>query len=386
MTVTSSEVKKTYSGNDITVAFSFPIYFLQDEDLVVQIEDADGAVTTQTLTTDYTVSGAGVQAGGTVTMNTAPATGETLIIFRAPSDVQETDFQDFDIDPASAKENAFDLRTMISQRQAEMLGRAWILKESSTFSNLTVPDPESNKYLGWNSAGDAMVNKEVVATGTIGIPVPINQGGTGGTTSNAALTALGGTSLGLDLFRAESESGVLDDLSFTAIGKAVASAASAAAARSIFGLGTSSTYDVGSNAGEVMTWATGDKYPIGDGSNITNVGGDGNTYVVTQTWTDSTTTNLAITGVGFRPTAVSLCLMPTDNYSVVSTGMSDGTYTGCTATAGPANLGYATRTGGAGSRVNLSSFDSNGATFTRASVGGATGGGIAGIFTFYRNT
>ena len=92
MTLSSTISRISYSGNGATVDFAFPYRFLADADLVViQKVTATGAETLKTLTTHYTVNGAGDQAGGTVTMLTAPPTGTTLTIYRDPSPTQETD-------------------------------------------------------------------------------------------------------------------------------------------------------------------------------------------------------------------------------------------------------------------------------------------------------
>ena len=68
MTISTTESRKSYTGNGSTVAFSFPYKFLADCDLKVYVDNV-----LKTLTTDYTVSGAGSDSGGTVTFVTAPA-------------------------------------------------------------------------------------------------------------------------------------------------------------------------------------------------------------------------------------------------------------------------------------------------------------------------
>lgn len=82
MAISTTINKKTYAGNDSTTVFSFPYLFYANGDLVVTLTDADGVETTQTIVTHYTVSGAGNPAGGSVTMLTAPATGESVTIER----------------------------------------------------------------------------------------------------------------------------------------------------------------------------------------------------------------------------------------------------------------------------------------------------------------
>ena len=62
-------------------SFGFKI-FSSDELIVTLIVDATGVQTVQTISTHYTIDGVGADAGGTVTMISAPAVGETLRIER----------------------------------------------------------------------------------------------------------------------------------------------------------------------------------------------------------------------------------------------------------------------------------------------------------------
>ena len=73
MTVSSTTSKVSYTGNGVTTAFAVPFYFLEAADLQVILRSSAGVETVQALTTNYTVAGAGVSSGGTVTMLTAPA-------------------------------------------------------------------------------------------------------------------------------------------------------------------------------------------------------------------------------------------------------------------------------------------------------------------------
>ena len=83
MTISSTVNRTSTAGDGIVTAFSFPYLFFADDDLkVILVVDSTGVETTQTITTHYTVAGAGEAAGGTVTMVTPPASGETLVIIR----------------------------------------------------------------------------------------------------------------------------------------------------------------------------------------------------------------------------------------------------------------------------------------------------------------
>ena len=60
-------VTYTATAGQTTFAYDFPIY--EDGDLAVYEVTTAGVISTLVLTTDYTVTGAGVQGGGNVVLN-----------------------------------------------------------------------------------------------------------------------------------------------------------------------------------------------------------------------------------------------------------------------------------------------------------------------------
>jgi hypothetical protein len=82
MTVSSATNRVSYNGNGSTTVFAYTFKIFDEDDLTVIIRAANGTETTKTITTHYTVSGVGNSGGGNVTMLTAPASGETLVIIR----------------------------------------------------------------------------------------------------------------------------------------------------------------------------------------------------------------------------------------------------------------------------------------------------------------
>lgn len=159
MTVPSITSRVTYAGDGGSVAFPVSFYFLANADLVVLLVDADGISTTQVLNTDYTLTGAGVEAGGTVTMLTAPPSGYTLIIYRDPAVTQLTDYAPNDPFPAETHERALDRLTMISQRNRELVTRAIRLSDSDTSGASTdLPVPTARRALIWAADGLSIIN------------------------------------------------------------------------------------------------------------------------------------------------------------------------------------------------------------------------------------
>ncbi|WP_175813358.1 right-handed parallel beta-helix repeat-containing protein [Burkholderia contaminans] len=118
MTVTTQTQDVTYDGDGSTTDFPVPFYFLLETHIVVDKIDANGALTPLTYGTDYTVSGAGSESGGTVTTTAAYPAGVELHIYRDVPVTQETEYQQNDPFPAKTVEKALDKLTMICQQLA----------------------------------------------------------------------------------------------------------------------------------------------------------------------------------------------------------------------------------------------------------------------------
>lgn len=112
MSFSSQTYRAQYNGNDVTTAFAFGYLFHDEDHLVVTLTNTSGTDTVQTKTTHYTVTGEGVASGGTVTMVTAPATGEKLTIERIVPYTQESEYVADDSLDAENLEKDLDLAKM----------------------------------------------------------------------------------------------------------------------------------------------------------------------------------------------------------------------------------------------------------------------------------
>lgn len=164
MTVSSTTTKVSYSGNGSTTVFAYGFKIFADADLRVIERAADGTETVKSLTTHYTVSGAGTDSGGNVTFGTAPASGVTVIIKRNLSLTQGTDYVANDPFPAESHEEALDRLTFIAQQQAEQIDRSIVFPDTDTAAT-TIPNSvtRANKFLGFGSSGEVAV---LSSTGT----------------------------------------------------------------------------------------------------------------------------------------------------------------------------------------------------------------------------
>ena len=159
MTISSTTVKNSYSGNSSTTVFAYTFKIFADTDLQVIIRSSTGTETTKTLTTHYTVSGAGDASGGNVTFTSGntPATGETVVIRRAVPQTQAIDYIANDPFPAESHEEGLDRATMTTQQMQEELDRSFKVSRTNTITSSEFTDSASDrasKTLGFDSSGD----------------------------------------------------------------------------------------------------------------------------------------------------------------------------------------------------------------------------------------
>lgn len=159
MTVASSTSKVIYAGDGATTAFSVPFYFLDQTHLQVVLKSATGSETVQVLTTNYTVAGAGVPAGGTVTMLAAPASGTTLTIARNVPFTQEIDYLANDPFPAETHERAIDKLTMQAQQLKDSLTRSLRgpVSDAAALGELVPAAQRASKVLVFDATGQPAV-------------------------------------------------------------------------------------------------------------------------------------------------------------------------------------------------------------------------------------
>lgn len=99
-----------YTGDGSTTGFSFPLRFLENADVQVYVDDA-----LKTLTTHYSLTGAGGPSGGTVTFGTAPAADTIIELRRATLAKQTIDLSDSGRTPGDTLEGQLDRLAMAGQ-------------------------------------------------------------------------------------------------------------------------------------------------------------------------------------------------------------------------------------------------------------------------------
>jgi hypothetical protein len=166
MTISSTTVRNSYSGDGTTDTFTYNFKIFQDSDIQVIIRSANGTETIKTITTHYTVTDAGVSAGGTVifTPGNIPTATETVVLRRNIPQTQAIDYIANDPFPAESHEEGLDRATMAIQQIQEEVTRSLKLSKTNTMTSteFTVGAADrANKILAFDASGEISVTQEL---------------------------------------------------------------------------------------------------------------------------------------------------------------------------------------------------------------------------------
>ncbi len=157
MTVSSTDVRRSYDGDGVTTVFAGP-YVVSDDAIKIFSLDSDGVGTT--VSTGFTVSNVGVVTGCTVTFDDAPADGTTVVIVRNPPRVQPARFVEGQRFPAATNEQELDRSAMAHQHILDALLRTVRLPQYEASELGPLPDITeratdalNGKIIGFNRAG-----------------------------------------------------------------------------------------------------------------------------------------------------------------------------------------------------------------------------------------
>ena len=165
MTVSTTIIKNSHNGNGSTTTFAYQFKILQDSDLQVIIRSSNGTETTKSLSTHYTVTGAGGNSGTVVfTSGNIPVNGETVVIRRNIPQTQVIDYIANDPFPAETHEEGLDRGTLVAQQISEEADRSIKLSRTNTMTSteFTVGATDrANKILSFDSTGELAVASEL---------------------------------------------------------------------------------------------------------------------------------------------------------------------------------------------------------------------------------
>lgn len=112
-------------ADGVTKTFPYPKRFLQKDEIVVMLRDADGVDTVQRLNIDYTISGSAWPTGGDVVFNIAPASGLKVVRYRMTQAKQTVDLENKQRNDAPSVELQLDRLTMAIQDRGRLGDAAW---------------------------------------------------------------------------------------------------------------------------------------------------------------------------------------------------------------------------------------------------------------------
>ena len=177
MAVSDLDVKAVYNGTGLLTTFAIPFDYAGTDQIKVVLVDNTGAesqVNEGAGANEYQVS------APNIVMGTAPAADEKLVVYRDSGDIDQPD--NLGNYNALTIENRLDDIIRHIQELDEELARAIKAQISTTLAAFEVPEPVADKYLGWNSGGTALENKDSVAgpTGPQGPAGPAGADGADG--------------------------------------------------------------------------------------------------------------------------------------------------------------------------------------------------------------
>ena len=166
MTISTTIIKNSYSGDASNDTFAYQFKISTTADMQVIIRSAAGAETVKTLTTHYTVTGAGEASGGNVVFEAGaiPSATETVILRRSTTLTQTLDLVENDPFTADSVESAFDKNLALLQEQQEQADRSIKLSRTNTMTSteFTVGATDrANKVLAFDSSGEIAVTQEL---------------------------------------------------------------------------------------------------------------------------------------------------------------------------------------------------------------------------------
>ena len=156
---TNPRVQYTATASQTVFAYGFPIF--EDEDITAYQD-----TTLLTLTTDYTVSGAGTSAGGNVTLVTGATSGDIITIYRDLAVARSSDYQTGgDLLAETLNDDLDKLVMMVQQSEFDVSNRS--IRFGQFVTGLPLDEitdnatDRANKVIGFDSTGQPIATTEI---------------------------------------------------------------------------------------------------------------------------------------------------------------------------------------------------------------------------------
>ena len=160
--INDTSPRDQYTAAASQAVFTVSFEFLADADLKVYQTlsgaDPDDAANLLTLTTEYTVVGAGSNGTKEITLVTGAAAGDVITIMRDAGVDRDTEFlSNGDLDIASMNQELNKIITLVQQVEMNQEQRSLMFMRAAQLAgvSLELPAPAADSALVWNSAGTA---------------------------------------------------------------------------------------------------------------------------------------------------------------------------------------------------------------------------------------
>jgi hypothetical protein len=166
MTISTTQNQITYTGDAVTLAFSYPFPFITTADIKVYVDGVQ-VVVGFTVSGTAPVGGSGTFSSGTVTFVAAPASGAAVLLFCDPDLLQSTSLPPNDPFPSKTVEKMADKLTLLIQRLKTAFGNAITFPPGETVSGLLpAAATRASKIISFDADGDLQVVAPVAGTAT----------------------------------------------------------------------------------------------------------------------------------------------------------------------------------------------------------------------------
>ncbi len=161
MTAAALTPSVEYFEDGVTLDFAAPFRFIAASHLEVKRIAADGIVTVLAYGSEWSASGGGTDAGGTVTL-VASVAGSRLRIRRVTPRSQLADYTTGDTFPAESHEAALDKSMLVDQEQDVRIDdtalRALLVPEGETIAELPDEASRAGLFLAFDASGDPVAS------------------------------------------------------------------------------------------------------------------------------------------------------------------------------------------------------------------------------------
>ena len=155
MTVDTDVAEWTFNFTGAETSYAMnPGYFAANSDIQIALRPASGADSTLTEGVHYSLTGAGVQNGGVITVISFPLSAGTVIVERVVAITQETDRAESIAYPESVTEADFDKIVMIAQQLNRKILRALRHPAGETAGALPGKAAMASRLLAFDASGD----------------------------------------------------------------------------------------------------------------------------------------------------------------------------------------------------------------------------------------